>query len=389
MRIENKYNDVYYTTCDDVGENTGGYFIQFYSDPDFVDEIDNMVLRKETEEVNNPEKYIHEYIVNEKLELLVARKALENGIKDNPKILEVVDMFMNDRDNEALEQLYAITKDKLLEILITWKEEYGDIIDNPQTNISYMYSDIIGYVWDKYGLNEMTQRINGTKMKKKELEEKIVSTFENQLNTNRNKFELNKDIELANYSMTELNYLVSKNILKVSNISNLKFRLEQKYIDRFLEKKWENLTDIPFIEKDSEEILDGTYWDFTKGLTTKEDIWHYFDHNHSKGVHFLLYELDNSPIESTQELVDIIKNMEKIDILKIKTSAESLDLANTFFTFELKRAILDKLEVIEMNHLQEKMSFEEIKTDIIDTISEISELYGVKIEDTEEDEVRE
>ena len=42
-----------------------------------------------------------------------------------------------------------------------------------------------------------------------------------------------------------------------------------------------------------------------------------------------------------------------------------------------------------MNHLQEKMSFEEIKTDIIDTISEISELYGVKIEDTEEDEVRE
>ena len=35
------------------------------------------------------------------------------------------------------------------------------------------------------------------------------------------------------------------------------------------------------------------------------------------------------------------------------------------------------------------MSFEEIKTDIIDTISEISELYGVKIEDTEEDEVRE
>ena len=318
MRIENKYNDVYYTTCDDVGENTGGYFIQFYSDPDFVDEIDNMVLRKETEEVNNPEKYIHEYIVNEKLELLVARKALENGIKDNPKILEVVDMFMNDRDNEALEQLYAITKDKLLEILITWKEEYGDIIDNPQTNISYMYSDIIGYVWDKYGLNEMTQRINGTTMIKKELEEKIV-------------------------------------------ISNLKFRLEQKYIDRFLEKKWENLTDIPFIEKDSEEILDGTYWDFTKGLTTKEDIWHYFDHNHSKGVHFLLYELDNSPIESTQELVDIIKNMEKIDIL----------------------------EVIEMNHLQEKMSFEEIKTDIIDTISEISELYGVKIEDTEEDEVRE
>lgn len=389
MRIENKYNDVYYTTCDDFGENTGGYFIQFYSDPNFVDEIDNMVLHKETEEVNNPEKYIHEYIVTEQLDLIVARKSLENGIKDNPKILEVVDMFMNDSDIEALEQLYAITKDKLLEILISWKVEYGDIIDNPKTNISYMYSDIRGYVWDKYGLNEMTQRINGTTMIKKELEEKIISTFENQLNTNRNKFELNKDINLADYSMTELDYLVSKNIIKVSNISNLKFRLEQKYMDRFLEKKWEDLADIPFLEKDGKEILDGTYWDFTKGLTTKEDIWHYFDHNHSKGVHFLLYELDYSPIQNTQELVDIIKSMDEIDIPKIKNSANSLDLGNTFYTFELKRAILDKLEVIEMNRLEEKRLFSDLKAEIIDTISEVSELYGIKIEENEDDEVRE
>lgn len=329
MRIENQYNDVYYTTCDDVGENTGGYFIQFYSDPNFVDEIDNMVLHKETEEVNNPEKYIHEYIVNEKLDLLVARKALENGVKDNPKILELVDMFMNDRDNEALEQLYAITKDKLLEILITWKEEYGDIIDNPQTNISYMYSDMIGYVWDKYGLNEMGEQ-------RRKLEENIISIFKNQLNINRNNFELKKDIYLADYSKNELDYLVSKNIIKLTELSNPIFKLEQKYIDDFLEKKWRELADVPFKEVDSEEILDGKYWDFVKGVTTKEDIWHYFDNNHSKGIYFLLYELDNSPIENTQELVDIIKSMDKIDIPKIKNSANSLDLANTFYTFELK-----------------------------------------------------
>lgn len=121
----------------------------------------------------------------------------------------------------------------------------------------------------------------------------------------------------------------------------------------------------------------------------KEDIWHYFDNNHSKGIYFLLYELDNSPIENTQELVDIIKSMDKIDIPKIKNSANSLDLANTFYTFELKRAILEKLEVIEMNHLEEKMPFSDIKAEIIDTISEVSELYGVKIEETEDDEVRE
>ena len=193
MRIENKYNDVYYTTCDDVGENEGGYFIQFYSDSNFIDEIDYMVLHKGTEEVENPEEYIHKYIINEKLDLVVAKKALENGVKDNPKILEVVDMFMNDSDIEALEQLYAITKDKLLEILITWKVEYGDIIDNPKTNISYMYSDMIGYVWDKYGLNEMREQ-------RRKLEENIISIFKNQLNINRNNFELKKDIYLADYS---------------------------------------------------------------------------------------------------------------------------------------------------------------------------------------------
>lgn len=155
MRIENKYNDVYYTICDDVGENTGGYFIQFYSDADFVDEIDHMVLHKDTEEISNPEKYIHEYIVNEKLDLVIARKAIQNGVKDNPRMLEIVDMFMNDGDNEALEQLYEITEDNLLKILISWKDEYSEMIDNPQTNISYMYNDIIGYVWEKYKLNEI------------------------------------------------------------------------------------------------------------------------------------------------------------------------------------------------------------------------------------------
>lgn len=50
---------------------------------------------------------------------------------------------------------------------------------------------------------------------------------------------------------------------------------------------------------------------------------------------------------------------------------------------------MEKLEVIEMNHLEEKMPFSDIKAEIIDTISEVSELYGVKIEETEDDEVRE
>ena len=60
--------------------------------------------------------------------------------------------------------------------------------------------------------------------------------------------------------------------------------------DLELETKWQELTDVPFDEDTSGElILTEDWYLFTKG-TSREDIWHWFDERHSKGVVWLLYE---------------------------------------------------------------------------------------------------
>lgn len=69
-----------------------------------------------------------------------------------------------------------------------------------------------------------------------------------------------------------------------------------KKLDNLLEKLWEGLEDRPFYEKDSEQYIEEDYLEFEAG-TSREDIWHWFDERHSKGVHFLLYEYDSTPKE--------------------------------------------------------------------------------------------
>lgn len=80
----------------------------------------------------------------------------------------------------------------------------------------------------------------------------------------------------------------------------------QKRYDKLLEKLWDGLEDIPFYEKDGEQYIEEDYFEFQKG-TAREDIWHWFDERHSKGVHFLLYEYEsigneNNPDEEEEEL---------------------------------------------------------------------------------------
>lgn len=55
--------------------------------------------------------------------------------------------------------------------------------------------------------------------------------------------------------------------------------------DSEVEELWDNLTDIPFDPET--EKLDEPYYIWPKG-TDKEDIWHWFDEHHSKGVAYLL-----------------------------------------------------------------------------------------------------
>lgn len=58
--------------------------------------------------------------------------------------------------------------------------------------------------------------------------------------------------------------------------------------DEILEQFWEELEDVPFSEnKDGELILEKDWLYFLAG-TTREEIWHWFDDNHSKGVYWLL-----------------------------------------------------------------------------------------------------
>jgi hypothetical protein len=61
--------------------------------------------------------------------------------------------------------------------------------------------------------------------------------------------------------------------------------------DLLLEDKWNELTDINFDESDtiSGLILAKNWWIFPAG-TDREEIWHYFDEKHSKGVAYLLYK---------------------------------------------------------------------------------------------------
>ena len=60
--------------------------------------------------------------------------------------------------------------------------------------------------------------------------------------------------------------------------------------DRLIEQMWEELEDIPFDEdENSGKMYIAQDWkDFEKG-EFREDIWHWFDERHSKGVAYLLY----------------------------------------------------------------------------------------------------
>ena len=64
--------------------------------------------------------------------------------------------------------------------------------------------------------------------------------------------------------------------------------------DKYIETLWSKFEDITLNEEDGVEIINSAWFIFSEG-TEKEDIWHWFDNNHSKGIAWLLYE-SNSEI---------------------------------------------------------------------------------------------
>ena len=60
----------------------------------------------------------------------------------------------------------------------------------------------------------------------------------------------------------------------------------QKYDDELLESMWDELEDVSI---DENECLDVDWQGWSKG-THREEIWHWLDEQHSKGVGWLMNE---------------------------------------------------------------------------------------------------
>lgn len=61
--------------------------------------------------------------------------------------------------------------------------------------------------------------------------------------------------------------------------------------DKALEAMWREFADVPM--NPETECMDEPFLDFPTG-TPREDIWHWFDERHSKGVAYLLYGTPNT-----------------------------------------------------------------------------------------------
>jgi hypothetical protein len=66
----------------------------------------------------------------------------------------------------------------------------------------------------------------------------------------------------------------------------LKGGLKMKLNDTEIERLWDELEDVPI---DEDECLDVDWHSWSKG-THREEIWHWFDEHHSKGVGWLMNE---------------------------------------------------------------------------------------------------
>lgn len=59
-----------------------------------------------------------------------------------------------------------------------------------------------------------------------------------------------------------------------------------KITDELLEKLWDDFADVPM--NPETECMESDFLDFPAG-THREDIWHWFDEQYSKGVAYLMY----------------------------------------------------------------------------------------------------
>lgn len=67
---------------------------------------------------------------------------------------EIARIFMEEQDKKALEMLYNLTRDEIVEIALSWCDEYKEQLDNVYSNELSMYNEIIEYIWEKYEIGK-------------------------------------------------------------------------------------------------------------------------------------------------------------------------------------------------------------------------------------------
>lgn len=94
--------------------------------------------------------------------------------------------------------------------------------------------------------------------------------------------------EIISEIYESLDYLSAKDLDYCFNVLKVKL-LVYEDMDKRVEKLWNMLEDISFVEdKFGELLLDEDFYIWTKG-TDRESIWYWFDEHFSKGVVSLLY----------------------------------------------------------------------------------------------------
>lgn len=77
-----------------------------------------------------------------------------------------------------------------------------------------------------------------------------------------------------------------------------------KHWDEVLEDAWEKLGDVPM--NPATEELEEPFWGWPAG-TPREEIWHWFDERHSKGIAYLLYKTEESLLPKSSALVRLVQ----------------------------------------------------------------------------------
>lgn len=268
-------------------------------------------------------------------------------------LVEIVNLFMLESDEIALKKMYQLTNDKLVYILLEWKKEF-DYSEAYTNYMDKMYEDIMGYVWEKYKLNEIAEEIKKQKDTIEKSEERsyfgIYYTLCDDVGKNEGGYfvelysdenhddridwmVLHKDTDevtepdkyIKEYIKEELkDYIHNKRMLNMKENAEILFNLVcrqrsgltinskqiqllkekniindnhnekdlENVLDSILEKLWCELEDIPFEQKYGTEILSSDYLDFRVGDTTKDDIWAWFNSMHSKGIDYLVEEYE-------------------------------------------------------------------------------------------------